>query len=154
MIVHSSSLLQRLHVTKTSRSRLLVPLGLCIQAQHRVRQRRCVRRHVRRCVRLGALHRIQDLQHLALDEVDKHEINGRLARHVWRVGADVVRRSIIAHWDVQRVVASAGAALIASRERVDGSELTTPRNVNAGKRRTSLVTYPSVRSAVSVVSGV
>ena len=92
-------------------SRSLVPLGLGVQTQHRVGQRRRVRGYVRGCILGRVLNPIQDAQHLFLDEVDKDQIDRGIARHVGRVGADVVRNRVVRQRDVQRVVASAGASL-------------------------------------------
>ena len=68
---------------------LLVPHGLGVQTQHCVSQRRRVQGNVGRRVGGRVLNPIQDRQHVALDKVDKDQVDQGIARHVGRVGADV-----------------------------------------------------------------
>lgn len=89
-----------------------------VQTQHRISQRRRVQRHVRRRIFGGALHRIQDRQDVALDKVDKDEVDGGIACHIGWVGADVVGNRVVGQRGVQRVVASAGASLYEKRKDV------------------------------------
>lgn len=89
----------------------LIPLGLRVQTQHCIGQRRRVLRHVRRGVLGLVLNIIQDLQYLFLNKADEHEVDGSVVRHVGWVGADVVGGRVVRKRCVEGVVTSVGASL-------------------------------------------